>query len=153
VYYTQFVVLSIKYKIMIEKSLNQIENIFWEKPPQNASSLVQRCIELRNKKLSEFSLSDLRLMIGQSISLEYLIPIAIDILKENILVECDYYEGDLLLSVMGVNNVFIKYWQVNPNILQELILIIESNKVKIAIQDEEFMVKFRNSFDKLLQAI
>lgn len=46
-------------------------------------------------------------MIGQNIGLDYLIPLAIDKLKDNILAEGDFHEGDFLKNVLTCNK---KYW-------------------------------------------
>jgi hypothetical protein len=41
-------------------------------------------------------------MIGENVGLTYLLPLAIERLEENPLAEGDYYPGDLLKAVMGV---------------------------------------------------
>jgi len=46
-------------------------------------------------------------MIGQSIGLEFLVPIAIRKLANNALVEGDFYPGDLLVYVLSVEQ---EYW-------------------------------------------
>ena len=40
-------------------------------------------------------------MIGQGIGLKHLLPMAVEELKKNPLAEGDYYEGDLLIQVLG----------------------------------------------------
>lgn len=45
-------------------------------------------------------------MIGQEIGLEYLIPLAIDVLAIDLFAEGDFFEGDLLKNVLGINTVF-----------------------------------------------
>jgi hypothetical protein len=59
---------------------------------------VAECHRLRRKPLAEFTIEDLRIMIGQGISLEILVPIAVERLLEEPLAEGDYYPGDLLVS-------------------------------------------------------
>ena len=49
-------------------------------------------------------------MIGQQISLRFLIPRAIDVLRTNPLAEGDYYPGDLLTAVLRADKA---YWQAN----------------------------------------
>jgi len=71
------------------------------------SHLIKTCHTLRKKVVNDFSIEDLRIMIGQNTGLKFLIPIAIEILKENILAEGDHYEGDLLNSVISSDK---NYW-------------------------------------------
>jgi CDI immunity proteins len=76
------------------------------------SALVQRCHELRKTPLGKFSPEDLRLMIGQEIGLDYLIPRAIATVEANPLAEGDMYPGDLLHALVRVSD---GYWRVNPD--------------------------------------
>ena len=86
---------------MFDKSatLEKLENEYWG-PPEYNSRLVIRCHELRKIKLKDFSTEDLRMMIGQNFSLEYLIPTALEILDKNLFAEGDCYPGDLLGNVL-----------------------------------------------------
>ncbi|WP_170885617.1 contact-dependent growth inhibition system immunity protein [Bacillus alkalicellulosilyticus] len=63
---------------------------------------MRKCLELRNKKLSDLNAEDLRIMIGQNISLNYLIPIALEVLANNPFAEANLYIGDLLEQVLRV---------------------------------------------------
>jgi hypothetical protein len=90
----------------LNKTLEQLENDFWGEPTYS-SSLIKSCHALRQKELKLFTVEDLRIMIGQNIGLTFLIPIAIEKLKENILAEGDYHEGDLLKSVLICDKA---YW-------------------------------------------
>jgi hypothetical protein len=45
-------------------------------------------------------------MIGQSIGLRWLVPLALEMLKQNPLAEADLYPGDLLNSVLAVESDF-----------------------------------------------
>ncbi|MBO0323047.1 hypothetical protein J0X14_12130 [Muricauda sp. CAU 1633] len=91
----------------LTKSLESLENDVWAES-QDDSYLISTCLSLRKKKLKEYEIEDLRIMIGQDIGLRFLIPIAIQKLQTNILAEGDYYEGDLLMSVL---NSDIAYWK------------------------------------------
>jgi len=87
-------------------SLEQLEKDAWPEPDYN-SYLVATCHKLRKKRLSDFGVEDLRIMIGQSIGLKYLLPKAIETLRQNPFSEGDFYEGDLLIAVVRLpaNNV------------------------------------------------
>ena len=81
-------------------SLKDLNKDSWEEPEYD-SHLVTTCHELRKKPLKDFNTEDLRILIGQSIDLTYLIPLAIETLEKEILAEGDLYEGDLLTAVFG----------------------------------------------------
>jgi hypothetical protein len=98
-------------KDLREKTLEQLENEVWGEP-NHPSKLVITIHELRKKRLKDFTIEDLRITIGQNFSLDYLVPVAIEKLQENILAEGDMYEGDLLNSVLTVNS---KFWLENKS--------------------------------------
>jgi len=85
-----------------------IENLEKDKWPtvDFDSHLVKRTQELQKIPISTFSNEDLRIMIGQQIGLDYLIPIAIEILTENLWAEADFYEGDILNTVLKIDTEF-----------------------------------------------
>ncbi len=83
----------------LNKTIEQLEKRYI-KTQNNESFLISECYKLVKKPLKDFEIEDLRIMIGQSIGLKYLIPIAIKVLDHNILAEGDFYEGDLLKSVL-----------------------------------------------------
>ncbi|MFD4208614.1 contact-dependent growth inhibition system immunity protein [Micromonospora tulbaghiae] len=81
-------------------SIEQHERDVWPDPGPEATSLVRRCAELRRKPLAEFTVEDLRVMIGQEIGVPALLPLALQVLRRDPLVEGDYYPGDLLANVL-----------------------------------------------------
>ena len=115
----------------IDKTLEILENKVWEKPDYE-SYLVTTCYELRKKQLKEFEIEDFRIMIGQNIGLEYLIPLTLEILNNNILSEGDYYEGDLLLSVLKSDE---NYWKSEKENWKIMCSIFEINNEKIMNSD------------------
>lgn len=80
------------------KTLEELEGEEWGCPEYN-SHLSITCYDLRKKPISSFDSENLRIMIGQKLSLDYLIPLALEILEDNIFSEGDYYSGDLLDSL------------------------------------------------------
>lgn len=87
------------------------------------STLVIRHNTLLSMPIREYSVEDLRLMIGQNTGLQYLIPVAINHLRQNILAEGDYYEGDLLKKVLTSDKNF---WLKHGSLCRELIEVIEN---------------------------
>jgi hypothetical protein len=62
------------------RSLQELEGVDWG-DPTDQSSLVTTCHRLRRRPLIQFTEEDLRIMIGQNISLPYLIPLAVERLE------------------------------------------------------------------------
>ena len=103
------------------ETLEELEGIVEEKNIFE-SHLIVTCAALRKKKLCHFTVEDLRIMIKQQQGLEYLVPIALEILEENPLVKGDYYSGDLLEAVMNISNEF---WEEHMAYKEALRVIIK----------------------------
>lgn len=105
------------------RTLQELEGEGWG-PSEWESSLVLRCMALRQKPLKDFTAGDLCLMIGQRISLPYLVPLALDLLLNNPYVEGDLYPGDLLTSVLSVGRL---WWnECAPYLTEQLLGIMEN---------------------------
>jgi len=109
-------------------SLQQLENKNWGNPDAAPTYLTKRCIELTKIPIEKFSIEDLRIMIGQDLGLAYLIPLAIEKLKANILAEGDLYPGDLLNAILKTHRSF---WEENKPLLDHLHIIIKDNMTEI----------------------
>jgi len=105
-------------------SLENLEKDYWGEPTYD-SHLVKTCHLLRKKPIEDFEIEELRIMIGQNIGLKFLIPIALEKLKENILAEGDFYEGDLLKSVLTCKGEF---WKDKTELIKELEAIVLDSK-------------------------
>ncbi len=110
---------------------NTLENLQKRKidNPDYKSFTILRCAELCSTPLNEFSIEDLRIMIGQQIGLDYLIPLAIEILKKDLFAEGDYFEGDLLKNVLLVDTAF---WDNTKEHWQVLNQLIKNSREEIA---------------------
>ena len=107
----------------LDKSLEDLEKDYWGEPDYE-SHLVKTCHQLRKKPLKDFKIENLRIMIGQNIGLKFLIPIALEKLKLNILAEGDYYGGDLLKSVVTSE---VSFWKDRAGLFDELDKVIQQN--------------------------
>ncbi len=90
-----------------ELSLEQLENDFWGEPALD-SYVVTVCHKARKKPLGELSHEEIRLLIGQKIGFKYLLPMALDILEKEPLIEVTFYEGDLMNELIRLD---ISDWQ------------------------------------------
>lgn len=115
------------------KSLDSLEKTSWGNTPDE-SYLMTTVQRLRSLPLNEFEIEDLRIMIGQNIGLQFLIPLAIEQLKNNLLAEGDYYEGDLLQMVLTTDeNYWISNrdnWQTVKSIIEDQLETLDANKIK-----------------------
>ena len=113
-------------------TIEEHEQVFWGKPPQNATKLVIRVYELRRKPINQFEIEDLRILINQDEAFGLLIPIALEKLKENLFSEGDLYPGDLLNSVLTSKKDF---WISNPTLKMEMIGTYEA-QISLSWGDE-----------------
>ncbi len=127
------------------KTLDDLEGAVWGEPTFD-SHLVTTCHRLRTKPVDDFSVEDLRMMIGQQIGLPHLIPPAVVALERDPLAEGDYYPGDLLVSVIGA----AEWLQAHPEWLARVIRVAEraltgldeaENYVRVRLA--EFLVQVR----------
>lgn len=105
-------------------TIEAIENVYWGEP-NYSSSLVTRCHALRKKDLDLFEVEDYRILIGQNIALEIIMPGAMVILRQNLFAEGDYYEGDLLKVVLTSDQT---YWDEHPDMKEEIISLFAQNQ-------------------------
>jgi hypothetical protein len=102
------------------KTLQELEGQDWGDPTFE-SALVTTCHRLHRKRLDEFNVEDLRIMIGQKIGLPFLVPIALERLAVDPLVDGDFYPGDLLAMVLQVDDAF---WTAHPDLCEQIRLIV-----------------------------
>jgi hypothetical protein len=111
------------------KSLQELEGQDWGDPTYN-SHLVTECHRLRRVPLQDFSAGNLRIMMGQQIGLPYLIPLAIECLRDDPLLEAEFYCGDLLVSTLKVDPQFwlaySEYYPLVQKIASQAILSLPS---------------------------
>src|SRR5438552_1638945 len=75
----------------------------------HAVSCARSCAATANlvaTAIGQFSVEDLRIMIGQRIGLPWLVPVALEVLEQDPLAEGDFYPGDLLGRVLSVGRDF-----------------------------------------------
>jgi CDI immunity proteins len=111
----------------ISKTLDELEGIESGEPTFH-SALVIECTRLRKVPLAEFTAGNLRIMIGQKTSLEYLLPLALEKLSKNPFVMGNFYPGDLLVNVLSVPDEFWKQHQAMYWKLTEIMTDIETLK-------------------------
>lgn len=130
----------------LDKTINQLLDVPIPNPPKYESHLVRRCFDLANKKLKYFSAEDFRIMIGQNIGLEYLIPVVIEVLEKEPFIEADFYEGDLFLNVLKIEN---KYWESNEEQKEAILKIFKDNLDAFKELDLDTQEDLYEAYEKL----
>jgi hypothetical protein len=103
------------------KSLQDIDGQDWGEPTYT-SRLVTECHRLRRVPLCDFTAENLRIMIGQNIGLEHLLPLALERLHDDPVAEGGYYPCDLLVNVLRSDAGF---WRDHPELREQLIELTE----------------------------
>lgn len=93
----------------LSRTIEQLEANPWPAAPADSTPMMQRCCALRKVPLSSLSAGDVRVLLGQEIGTKFLIPIALELLEVNPLIEGDYYDGDLLANLLRLNSSFWKH--------------------------------------------
>lgn len=131
-----------------ERSLEELENDYWDKP-RYKSYVVTTCFAARKKPLSELSNEEIRLLIGQKLGLKYLLPLAVDILKADPLIEVTFYPGDLLKQLLMLKT---EDWDDNKIERDSFLKILMDNRSKI-LENADIPKQSRNEMLELLSGI
>ncbi|GAA3193208.1 MULTISPECIES: contact-dependent growth inhibition system immunity protein [Streptomyces] len=85
-----------------EKSLEELEGVTWPDPPSDSTMLVRGVHELRKKPVKDLTVDNLRRLVGQDVGLRWLLPVALDFLRETAKEEGEtgWYDDDLLSAVL-----------------------------------------------------
>ena len=112
------------------KTLESLEHKVWPALSETDQQdwLMVECYALRKKPIKDFSIENLRQMIEQDIGLEFLIPLAIDKLKEDITAQGDCYPGDLLNNILRSDP---EYWKINKQYWNTVCELFEENKMRL----------------------
>ncbi|MEV6018275.1 MULTISPECIES: contact-dependent growth inhibition system immunity protein [unclassified Streptomyces] len=86
-----------------DRSLEELERDCWPAPSAGDTRLLTTAHALRRRPIGELTVEDMRLLIGQDIGLPHLLPLAVEVLRENPMAEGHMYEGDLLSAVLTRN--------------------------------------------------
>ncbi|UOZ08577.1 contact-dependent growth inhibition system immunity protein [Amycolatopsis sp. WQ 127309] len=83
-------------------TLEQLEGHTWGDAPSDASRLVKTVHELRRKPVGQLTAEELRVLLGQRVGVDALVPFALATLERDPLAEGDFYPGDLLVAVLDL---------------------------------------------------
>ncbi|WP_257033686.1 contact-dependent growth inhibition system immunity protein [Streptomyces sp. Ag109_G2-15] len=85
-----------------DRSIEELEGRRWPAPPEDGTPLVRGVHELRRRAVKDLSVEDMRRLIGQDVGLQWLLPVALDFLRETAPQEAatGWYDDDLLSAVL-----------------------------------------------------
>ena len=126
-------------KIDTTKSLEELENDYWEERDTYETSLVETIYRIRKKSLDQLTPGDIRYFIGQNLGNDYIVSLALNLLEENPYVLGTYYEGDLL---MGILHIEIEFWMDHKKLLNRLIGIMDNVNRNFTEEIEELIPDF-----------
>ncbi|MGW7426899.1 contact-dependent growth inhibition system immunity protein [Streptomyces sp. NPDC054813] len=118
------------------KSLEQLDGERWGDPPADTTSLVRTVHEWRRRPVGTLEPHELGRLIGQDVGLPWLLPLAVEILRDKAAAG-GFIDGDLLYAVVTRSPVV---WADRPELARELktavALIAElSNYVKPDVEN------------------
>src|SRR3954447_11478168 len=114
-------------RIIADQTLDELEGVEWGPPPYD-SGLVINVHRLRRVPLKQYRLEDLRLMIGQKVGVNYLVPRALDHLEAHPLASGDLYPGDVLASVARLPDSF---WSTHRHLIPRAIRAIDGALARV----------------------
>lgn len=126
------------------KTIEEIEGIKW-KASSFPTGLVKRVYEIRKKKIKDLDSEDLRIALDQEICINVIIPLAFKKIEENILLEANYYPGDLLSSLLRAKN----YWDIHFDEKIKFINLIKEKK-SLVEKSTEITEEIRNQLTTLM---
>lgn len=96
------------------------------------------CIRLYNDKiLDDYQPKDIMKMVKQNVCNDEMVPLALEILRSNIMVKVEHYSGDLLSAVVRVDK---SYWKCHEGERLEVAVLLEKMKERIDTFVEIFNV-------------
>ncbi|KES03371.1 hypothetical protein BU52_30905 [Streptomyces toyocaensis] len=101
------------------KSVEELEEVRWPDPPTDTTPLVRSVYELRKKPIKDLTVENLRRLVGQDVGLRWLLPVALDFLRETAREEetSGWFDDDLLSAVVTRKE---EAWRSAPELARHL---------------------------------
>lgn len=133
----------------IMPTLEELENDVWG-APEFDSRLVTTCHKLRKKPIDDFTIEELRIMIGENIGLQFFVPRAVSVLERNPLAEGDNYPGDLLNAVTIADSSFFER---SPLIVDRVTVVAKMaiDQLDSSTDDSHLIQNFQRFINKYLK--
>lgn len=102
------------------QTLDRLDPPEWG-PANYSSHVVRECHRLRRVVLEHMTPGDLRIQIGQKLSLRWLVPMALDVVEGDPLCFADFYAGDLLKVLLELPE---SYWDAHLDLEARLVGVL-----------------------------
>ncbi|MEU0336966.1 contact-dependent growth inhibition system immunity protein [Streptomyces sp. NPDC006193] len=101
------------------RSIEELDGDQWPDPPEESTTLVRSVHELRRRAIKDLTVEDLRRLIAQDVGLHWLLPVALDFLRETAPQEAaaGWYDDDLLSAVLTRKE---SVWRSAPQLARHL---------------------------------
>jgi hypothetical protein len=103
-------------------TLEELDGNAWGPPPHDATSVMIDAHRLRQVPIGDLTVGDLRFLLTQQVGIEWLVPVALDRLRDDPLAG-DYYPGALLSALLESSS---GYWDAHPADLMALWAVREA---------------------------
>ncbi|GLZ32621.1 hypothetical protein Lesp02_48090 [Lentzea sp. NBRC 105346] len=87
-------------------TLAQLAGDRWSKPGPESTWVYRELHKLRRRPVRQLCPMDLRELVTHHVALEFTVPLALEEVEEDPLVEAYMYSGDLLASILYVDHSF-----------------------------------------------
>jgi hypothetical protein len=133
----------------LNKSISQIQGWIWNQAiPNIEDSSYEECNFYRLHKIpiNKYKTEDIYFMIEQETCLDFLVPMALNILNDNILIKAEDYSGDLLIRILRLSPEF---WSDNQKYYFKFINILRKNQE--SIENFNFVRSAKSELNLLLK--
>lgn len=134
---------------ILNKSLLELGEWSWLRQPSDddlqSDRLTMELDCLSKKKLCDYSNSDIYLAVSQEKGLRFTLPLAIRLIEDDILIECEFYEGDLLKAVLQVSP---EYYQNNATDFIKVVSIVSLKDNRRIMSGYDGNRELRRLFEK-----
>ncbi|MET9768637.1 contact-dependent growth inhibition system immunity protein [Streptomyces sp. NPDC006415] len=125
------------------KTIEQLEGIEWPDPPSEGTGLVKAVHNLRKRPINLLTAWEMSRLIGQDVGIPWLLPAALDILRETATDQPlgGFYDDDLLTAVLTRR---APVWHSNPQCaadLKEIISLLEDISPNIRENVQSFFLE------------
>ena len=123
-------------------TLEDLENERWG-DPEFGSHLVTECHRLRKVPIGQFTIENLRIVIGQGFTLPPLMPLALAKLFDDPFAQGDYYPGDLLQAVLRTK---WEFWESDPALFSELQDVMSELEKRLSFTKDQLLPAWQAYF-------
>lgn len=130
------------------KSLRELGIWSWLREPSeielNSDRLTIELDRISKKKLCQYTPSDIYLAVSQEKGLQYTLTMAVALLSDDLLIECEFYPGDLLKAVLSVPTT---YYQLHTDDFIRTASLVSLKTSKRIMYDYDGNRELRRLFD------